>query len=104
MSLLETDSINLDSFIKDDYIAIALFDMDLGDPTLKTLKWIRYKLKSGTILIFDEFFGFKGAPDRGETKALSDFLRIYPEILIRELYRYGDGGVAFQITVQDKSL
>jgi hypothetical protein len=104
MSLLESDSTNLDLFIQDDYIAIALFDMDLGDPTFKTLKWIRPKLKSGTILIFDEFFGFKGDPDRGESKALCDFLRIYPEILTRELYRYGDGGVGFQITVQDKSI
>ena len=86
-------------FIKDQCVAIALFDMDLGDPTYKALDWIAPKLRSGSIIIFDEFFAFAGDPNKGEHQAWKLFLKEHPEINYRTFFQYGDGGIAFQITV-----
>jgi hypothetical protein len=94
---INKQDINL--FIKDPYIAIVLFDMDLGDPTYKALDWIAPKLRSGSIIIFDEFFAFAGDPNKGEHQAWKLFLKEHPEINYRTFFQYGDGGIAFQITV-----
>lgn len=80
-------------------IAIALFDMDLAEPTYQALLWIRPLLVSGTIIIFDEFLGYKGDGSLGESSAWTKFLAINPEISYREYLKYGDGGVAFQIKI-----
>lgn len=95
----EIESTNIDNFISEDNIAIVLMDMDLGSPTLHALNWIHPKIKSGTILIFDEFLAFKGDPEIGESGALSKFIELHPEISFRQLATYGDGGTVLQITV-----
>lgn len=94
---INMNDINL--FIKDKYVAIVLLDMDLSDPTYKALDWIAPKLRSGSIIIFDEFFAFAGDPNKGEHRAWNKFLEEHPEINYRNFFQYGDGGVAFQITV-----
>ena len=93
------DKVDINKFIADDYIALALFDMDLSDPTYNALEWIFPKLQSGSILIFDEFLGFSGDESRGECHAWRSFLIVHPEVASREFFKYGDGGVAFQITM-----
>jgi hypothetical protein len=99
LSKVSPEKQNLQLFIKDDYIAVVLLDMDLGDPTYKALQWIAPKLTSGSIIILDEFFAFAGDPNKGEHHAWNLFLRDHPEIGYREFFHYGDGGVAFQITI-----
>jgi hypothetical protein len=91
----------LDDYVPEDSIAIALLDMDLGSPTAYALNWIRPKLKSGSIIIFDEFMAFKGDPILGESGAYSEFLRQNPEITSRVLTTYGDGGIVNQITINE---
>ena len=98
---INKQDINL--FIKDKYIGIVLLDMDLGDPTYKALNWIAPKLRSGSIIIFDEFFAFAGDPNKGEHQAWSVFLKENPEINYRNFFQYGDGGMAFQITISKTS-
>ena len=100
LSKVFIDELDVNMFIEDDQIALALFDMDLGDPTYQALKWIAPKLQSGSILIFDEFFGFSGNPNKGEHYAWTLFLVEHPEITYREFFKYGDGGVVFQITIK----
>ena len=98
---INKQDINL--FIKDEYIGIVLLDMDLGDPTYKALDWIAPKLRSGSIIIFDEFFAFAGDPNKGEHQAWSKFIKEHPEINYRNFFQYGDGGIAFQITISKTS-
>jgi len=90
--------IPVDHYISDEVAAICLFDMDLGEPTFRALEWIEPKLRSGSMLIFDEFLAFGGDPARGESGALARFLARHPDVSLRQFGQYGDGGVAFQIT------
>jgi hypothetical protein len=89
----------LDSYVNSEKIAIVLFDMDLGDPTEKALDWIRPKLQMGTIVIFDEFFAYRGDSTMGEAGAWSRFLERNPGISSRVVKTYGDGGVMLQIFI-----
>lgn len=77
--------------------AILLFDMDLYAPTLAALKWSYQAMQPGTFLIFDEYFSFSGDSNKGEAKALTDFLRKHSEIQLREFCEYGAGGKVFVI-------
>jgi len=90
----------VDSYVKSERIAIALMDMDLGDPTEKALEWIRPKLQTGTIIIFDEFYAYKGDNSLGEAGAWWRFLERNPEISSRIIKSYGDGGVMMQIGIK----
>ena len=78
-------------------VAVAMFDMDLKGPTTGALKFVFPMLQDGSILIFDEFFGFGGRPELGESGALQDFLADHPELRLREYAHYGDGGRVFQV-------
>jgi len=89
----------IDSYVKSEKIAIVLLDMDLGDPTEKALAWIKPKLQTGTIVIFDEFFAYRGDASLGEAGAWSRFLERNPEISSRTVKTYGDGGVMLQIFI-----
>jgi O-methyltransferase len=87
------------SYVASQDIAIVLMDMDLGDPTEKALDWIRPKLRTGTIVIFDEYFAYGGDPSKGEAGAWTRFLAKNPEISGRIMKTYGDGGAMFQISI-----
>lgn len=90
--------ISVDAYIPDETIAVALFDMDLGEPTFRALQWIEPKIRSGSMLIFDEFLAFGGDPNLGESGALTRFLARHTDISLRQFGQYGDGGVVYQVT------
>ena len=89
----------IERYVRSEKIALVLFDMDLGGPTELALDWICSKLQSGTIMIFDEFFAFKGSPLKGEALAWSLFLERNPRVSARMIKTYGDGGAVFQISM-----
>ena len=89
---------NIQELVIEESVAVVLLDMDLKAPTLEALMWIEPKLVEGSVVIFDEFFGFAGNDSLGEAGAFQEFLRIFPEIRFREVMRYGTGGVVFQIS------
>jgi O-methyltransferase len=75
--------------------AVILFDMDLYSPTKAALSWSRQIMKPGTFLIFDEYYSFSGDPQKGEARALAEFLAEHPEIVVRDYSSYGAGGRIF---------
>jgi hypothetical protein len=77
--------------------ALIMFDMDLYEPTLNALIWVRQLMQPGTFLIFDEFYSFAGSSSKGESKALTDFLNIHKELKLREVMTYGAGGKVFVV-------
>lgn len=81
-------------------IAIAMFDMDLGKPTELALEYVRTRLARGSILMFDEFFMFRGSLSRGEAGAFQDFRERHPELRFRRYLDYGIGGRAY-VLVED---
>lgn len=79
--------------------SVILFDMDLYSPTKSALTWSKQYLQKGTFLIFDEYFSFGGDFEKGEARALHEFLNENPEISIRDYSSYGSGGKIFIVNM-----
>jgi hypothetical protein len=52
-------------------------------------------LQDGTVLCFDDYFGYRGRPDMGEQGALAEFHEAFPEVQIRPYVLYGSLGMSF---------
>lgn len=58
--------------------ALVHIDCDLYEPAKYVLNRIEPTLQNGTLLLFDDYFCFKGDPDQGEARALKEFLAEHP--------------------------
>jgi O-methyltransferase len=75
--------------------AIVYIDCDLYASTVPILNFIRDYIQDGTILIFDDWFLFKGHPDRGEQRAFREWLDVNRDIRVSEFHRFGWHGNSF---------
>ncbi len=82
----------------DDKCAIAFIDCDLMHPTLVALEYIYPILQTGSIIILDDYYAYKGAEDLGTCGAMNKFLSTHPNISVRRFIDYGYGGVSFIVT------
>lgn len=78
--------------------SVALIDCDLYESTVPVLNFITDYLQNGTVLIFDDWFCFRGDPDRGEQKAFREWLERNPSIKPIEFRKYGWHGNSFIIS------
>lgn len=76
-------------------VAVALFDLDLGAPTKLALDFIKPALHQGSVLIFDEYFWYKGDASKGEAFAFNTFREENPQIEFRHFMDYGVGARIF---------
>ncbi len=60
-------------------LALVHVDCDLYESTRDVLEGIAPALQDGTLLLFDDWFHYKGRPDRGEARAFHEFLERHPE-------------------------
>jgi hypothetical protein len=60
-------------------IALAHFDCDLYESTHVALEASAAALQDGTVLLFDDWFHYKGHPAKGEARAFGEFLEAHPE-------------------------
>ena len=81
--------------------AIILFDMDLYEPTFSALCWSRQLMQTGTFILFDEFFAFGGDSNKGEARALREFLNLNAEVRVRDYASYGAGGKIFIVEISE---
>jgi len=104
VSLIKINALNLisdgipktaSSFGINSKAAVILFDMDLYSPTKAALTWSRQIMKPGTFLIFDEYYSFSGDPQKGEARALLEFLSENSDLTVRDYSSYGAGGRIF---------
>jgi hypothetical protein len=54
--------------------SVVTIDCDLYSSTVLVLNFVKRYLDNGTIVCFDDFYHYKGSPDQGEQRALSEFL------------------------------
>ena len=54
--------------------AVVWIDCDLYESTVPVLKFIEDIIVDGTIIIFDDWYCFQGRSDRGEQKAMAEWL------------------------------
>jgi len=77
---------------------IIFIDCDLKDPALLALRFSRQLIQKGTILMMDDFYSYRGAPDLGVSGAYNQFLHENSQISTRRLFDYGYGGVGVIFT------
>ena len=77
--------------------AIIWIDCDLYESTLPVLNFIKDFLRDGTIIIFDDWFCFRGHPDRGERRAFREWLEKNQEFTVSEFQKFGWHGNSFII-------
>lgn len=69
--------------------AIIHVDVDLYESTRQLLDFVTDYVQDGTVIVFDDWFCFKGHPERGEQKAFREWLGRNPSISATEWYRVG---------------
>ena len=79
--------------------AIVMIDCDLLSSTKQVLNFITPILQNGTILIFDDWFTYKGIKNKGQQKAVSDWLIQNKDISIVEHARYGKSQKSFIVNI-----
>jgi O-methyltransferase len=75
--------------------ALVYIDCDLYESTVPVLNYIVPLLQTGTVVAFDDFYCFNGDPDRGEQRALKEFLQTNPKIKMNDYLNIGWGGKSF---------
>jgi O-methyltransferase len=79
--------------------SIILVDCDLYESTVPVLNFITDYIQTGTIVIFDDWYSYKGRLDRGEAKAFSEWLERNPHIQANEYHRCGRTMMSFILQV-----
>ncbi len=75
--------------------SIVMVDCDLYESAKMALDFVTSLVNDGTIIIFDDWFSFKGKPDFGEQKACREWLDKNPGISLVQYARWGMGQVSF---------
>jgi len=83
--------------------AIIWIDCDLYKSTIPVLNFITDYLQNGTIIVFDDWFCFRGNPEQGEQKAFKEWLKRNKHIDAIHLRNSYWGGQAFIIRLKDKT-
>lgn len=82
--------------------AIVYIDCDLYESAADVLNFITPYLEHGTLILFDEWFAYRGDPGKGEQKAFREWLAKHPEISAVEYHKFAWSGNSFIIHVKDK--
>jgi hypothetical protein len=80
-----------------DRAALVWIDCVLYESARSVLEWIRPLLQDGTVVMFNDFYRFKGHPEMGERRALAEFLAVNPGILVTEYAKFASVGQAFLV-------
>lgn len=75
--------------------AIIYIDCDLYESTIAALDFVTEYIQEGTILMFDDWFCYRGNPDRGEQRAFMEWLAKNPSITAVEYQKFDWQGNSF---------
>jgi len=76
-------------------INIAYIDCDLYSSTVDVLKFIEDKVVSGTWILFDDYWCYRGSPMHGQQKAIREWLDRYKRIGLQPYCNFDGWGRAF---------
>jgi len=79
--------------------AIVMIDCDLYSSTKSVLEFITNLIGDGTILIFDDWFSYKGSPNHGEQKACNEWLEKNTHIHLIPYVRLGTAQQSFIVNI-----
>lgn len=75
--------------------SLIFIDCDLYKSTAPVLDFITDYIQDGTIIIFDDYFCFKGNRLKGERRAFEEWLKKSPHLEATEFYKYSWSGNSF---------
>ncbi len=75
--------------------AIVWIDCDLYESTVPVLDFITDYVQDGTVVIFDDWFCFRGDPNRGEQRAFREWLARNPKVTATEFHKFSWHGNSF---------
>ena len=79
---------------------MIMIDCDLYESTVPVLEFITDLVQQGTIIVFHDWFRFKGDPNCGEQKACREWLDQHPEIELIEFWREAPQAVSFVVNMR----
>ena len=82
---------------------IVTIDCDIYESTVDVLSFITGYLRTGTLLLFDDWLAYGGHPLRGERRACHEWLEANPQLHLTEYFKYTHSGVAFIVSVLNQS-
>jgi hypothetical protein len=88
-----TDASRLELGLKK--IAVAHIDSDLYESAVLALNFITPMLQNGTVIVFDDWFAYRGHPLMGEQRAFREWQEKNTEWLITEYASHGPYAKAF---------
>lgn len=80
--------------------SIIWVDCDLYESTTPILDFITDYIQDGTIIVFDDWFCFKGDKNKGEQKAFNEWLKKNPSLEATEFHKFGCMGNSFIINTK----
>lgn len=75
--------------------AIISADCGLYESTSCVLHFVDDYIQDGTIVIFGDWFSFRGSPHRGQQRAFSEWLAARPHITTTEFHKFGWHGTSY---------
>lgn len=75
--------------------SVVWIDCDLYESTVPVLEWLTDKLVDGAVICFDDWFTFSGRPDKGEQKAVAEWLEANPKIRLMPYRDFHWAGKSF---------
>jgi hypothetical protein len=81
------------------HAAVILVDCDLYASAVSVLNFITDFIQNGTVIIFHDWFVFRGDPDRGEQRAFREWLSRNPNIKAVEWQKTNWSGNSFILSV-----
>ena len=82
--------------------AVIWVDCDLYESTVPVLDFITDYVQDGTVLIFDDWYCFRGNPNKGEQKAFREWLEKNPSITANEYQKFHWSGNSFILNREAK--
>jgi O-methyltransferase len=80
--------------------AMVMIDCDLYESTVPVLEFLTDLVGQGTILIFHDWFRFRGSPKHGEQRACREWLDRNPHLELIEYWREGPQAVSFLVNLR----
>jgi O-methyltransferase len=97
---------NADTFKKHriQQAAIVNIDCDLYESTKDVLAGITPLLVDGTVIIFDDWYNYRGNPNLGEQRACKEWLAAHPELTLTEYQKEGPWRNSFVVSRHEATL
>ncbi len=81
--------------------ALAWIDCDMYVSTVPVLDFLTPLIHQGSILIFDDWFCYRGSPDQGEQRAVREWLARHPELELIPFRKFAVVGSSFIVNIRD---